>query len=305
MKRLALVLSLLVPLNAYAASTISNTNAFGWGANLGWTNWHDADIGAPAGADGVVIGEFICSGYIYSANVGWINLGNAFVPTATPTLHIHYSNLTATDFGVNYSIDPTQPGVAILRGYAYGANVGWINFEALGNPRLSLFTGTFSGYAYSANCGWINLNDSLGKVQTDHVAMGVDSDSDGIADAFEFQYFGNLTSAGATTDSDGDGVSDKGEYLDGTSPTIASDRLRIVTFATNSAGASSPITWTSTVARLYIIETKPDLLALSWDPDPIFGMAFAPDASTSTTRTITAASATKRFYRVRSIRPLP
>ncbi len=39
--------------------------------------------------------------------------------------------------------------------YAWGANIGWINFESIGNPRVSLFTGTFSGYAYPANCGWI------------------------------------------------------------------------------------------------------------------------------------------------------
>jgi hypothetical protein len=298
MKRLVALFSFLVgPLSLHAASTINATNAYAWGANIGWTNW------MPSAADGVVIGEYICSGYIYAANVGWINVGNGFAPTDG---HVQYSNASATDFGLNYSVDPTQPGFAILRGFAYGANIGWINFEAIGNPRLSLFTGTFSGYAYSANCGWINLNDALGKVQTNSVAMGVDSDGDGIADAFEFQFFHNLTTANATSDSDGDGISDKEEYLDGTSPIISTDNLRITTFATNSAGTSSPITWTSTTARLYVIETKPDMLALTWSPDPTFGVPFAPDASASTTmRTVTAASATKRFYHVKSVRPLP
>src|SRR5205085_2519569 len=163
-----------------------------------------------------------------------------------------------------------------------------INFEPVGNPRVSLFTGTFSGYAYSANCGWINLNDINGKVQTDHVVMGTDTDGDGIADAFEYQYFGNLTTANATSDADHDGISDKDEYLDGSSPVIPTDRLQITAFGTNSGGTSSLISWTSTAARLYVIETKPTPIAANWDPDPTFGTPFAPDGGTTTTRTATA-----------------
>ncbi len=283
--------------HANAASTINATNNSAWGANIGWTNW------LPSAADGVVVGEFICTGYVWGANVGWINLGSGFTPSAG---HVQYSNLSATDFGVNYGIDPTQPGVAILRGYAYGANIGWINFEATGNPRLSLFTGAFSGYAYSANCGWINLNDALGKVQTDHVAMGVDSDGDGMADAFEFKYFGGLSHA-ATTDTDGDGITDLQEYLEGTDPNVANDRLRITMYAIAPnlpSSQDSQITWASTVSRLYTIETNTDLLnPLNW-VDSGLG-TFAPTAGTATTRTVTLPTATKRFFRVKSIRPLP
>ena len=42
-----------------------------------------------------------------------------------------------------------------LRGFAYGANIGWINFETNGGPKIDLLTGNLSGYIYSANCGWI------------------------------------------------------------------------------------------------------------------------------------------------------
>jgi hypothetical protein len=300
MKKLALLLTLVaLPFTARAASTINTTNQYAWGANIGWTNWRP-DFDA-TNTEGVRIEEFVCSGYIYAANVGWINVGNG-----NPVNHIQYQNNSATDYGLNYGVDPTQPGFAILRGYAYGANIGWINFENAGNPRVSLFTGTLTGYAYSANCGWINLNDALGKVQTNSVAMGVDSDGNGIADAWEYQYFGGLLgAAGANADPDHDGLTNLQEYLDGSSPVISTDRLRITAFATNSAGTSSPITWTSTTARLYVIETKPDLLQATWDLDPTFGTPFAPDAGTTTMRTATASTATKRFYRVRSIRPLP
>ena len=125
-----------------------------------------------------------------------------------PTNHIQYSNTSATDFGINYSIDPMLPGKAILRGYAYGANIGWINFESTGNPRLRFSDGRLEGYAYSANCGWINLGDGSFAVQTDTIAPGIDTDGDGMADAFEFQYFGGLAMNG-TADSDGDGMTDR------------------------------------------------------------------------------------------------
>jgi hypothetical protein len=47
----------------------------------------------------------------------------------------------------------------LLRGSAYGANVGWIRFEAVGNPRVVLSNNRLRGYAYGANIGWINLDD--------------------------------------------------------------------------------------------------------------------------------------------------
>ena len=298
MKRLVIFGAMLaLPVLGNAASTINATNKYAWGANIGWTNW------LPSSADGVVIGEYVCSGYVWAANVGWINLGSG-----NPANHIQYSNTSGIDFGVNFSIDSAQPGYAVLRGFAYGANIGWINFEATGNPRISLFTGRLSGYAYSANCGWINLDDMLGPgahyVQTDQIAMGIDTDGDGIADAFEYQFFGNLTSANGTSDADNDGISDKDEYLDGTSPVISTDRLHITAFGKNINNSTQyDVTWTSTTARLYVIETKPDLFAMMWDPDPNWGTQFAPDSGTTSTRTVLPSGA-KRFYRVRSIRPL-
>src|SRR3981081_1986750 len=98
-ERLALLLSLSLlapPLVANATSTINSTNAYAWAANLGWTN------GRPSAADGVVISEFVCSGYIYGANFGWINVGNGF-----PVNNIQYQNNSVTDFGLNYGIDST------------------------------------------------------------------------------------------------------------------------------------------------------------------------------------------------------
>lgn len=294
MKPLLLLLGLVaLPLTGHAASTIDASNNSGWGANIGWTNW------LPSAADGVIVSEFVCSGYVYAANVGWISLGSG-----SPVNHIQYQNNSATDFGVNYGVDPTQPGVGILRGMAYGANIGWINFEATGNPRVSLFTGTFSGYAYSANCGWINLNDLNGKVQTDHIAMGIDSNSNGIADAWEYLYFSGLLAPGAENSSpNGNGMTLLQDYRDGVNPTVANSGLHITNYTTNPAGTLSSLTFTTTTARLYTIEANPDLGPLNWG-DSGLGL-FAPDAGNTTSRNVTQAAATKRFFRVKTMRPLP
>ena len=280
----------LAPMAA-ATSTISPGNPYSYGANFGFMNWRAST------ADGVEIGEYVCSGYIYGANVGWIHMGDG-----TPTNNIQYSNASAADFGVNYSIDPAQPGMAILRGFAYGANIGWINFESVGNPRLRFSDGNFEGYVWSANCGWINLGNGAFVLNTLSVTPGIDTDMDGMADAFEFQFFGSLA-MNATTDTDGDGMTDLQEYLEGTSPTNPGDRLRITVFATNPGGTNSLITWTSTAARLYQIEVNPDLQPNNWTNDPTFGI-LTPDVGATTSRTVTAVSASKRFHRVRAIRPL-
>lgn len=278
---------------SWGASTINSTEAYSYGANIGWMNWR------PSLADGVEIDEYVVSGYIYGANVGWINMGDG-----TPTNHIQYSNSAADDFGINYQIDPMLPGKAILRGYAYGANIGWINFENTGNPRLRFSDGRLEGYAYSANCGWINLGDGTFAVKTDFVAPGLDTDADGMADAFEFLFLGGLAGL-PNVDTDGDGMTNQQEYLEGTNPALATDRLRVTVYSTNPGGTNSLLTWTSTLARLYQIEVNPsaDLNPLSWTNDLTFGV-ITPDIGASTSRNVTSISGPKRFYRVRSIRPL-
>jgi hypothetical protein len=189
-----------------AAITINSTNAYSWGANIGWLNWR------PSTADGVSIGRYICSGYIYGANVGWINLGNG-----NPANHIQYANNSATDFGVNFTLDPANSGHGLLRGFAYGANIGWINFEATGNPYVIISNGQLRGFVWSANTGWINLEDVTFFVSTDTIDPGVDSDGNGLADAWEYTYFGHI-GVDPNADPDGDGESNLSEYRSGTNP---------------------------------------------------------------------------------------
>jgi hypothetical protein len=141
--------SLQPPALLHAATTVDPVNKYAYGANLGWLNW----IGDTA--NGAVVGLQVCSGSIYSANVGWINLGSG-----APVNGMQYLNNSASDFGVNRDADGN------LRGYAYGANIGWINFETNGAPKMDVLTGRFSGYAYSANIGWISLSNATAYVQS-------------------------------------------------------------------------------------------------------------------------------------------
>ncbi len=133
----------------HAATTISAVNRYAYAANLGWMDWRgDTNNGA-------VINATYCSGSIYAANVGWISLG-----AGTPTNGVQYQNLSANDYGVNVD------AFGNLRGFAYGANIGWINFETNGAAAVDFGSGNLTGYAYGVNVGWISLSNAVAYVQT-------------------------------------------------------------------------------------------------------------------------------------------
>ena len=299
MKTILTSLALLFTgLCSHAATNIDGTNASAYGANIGWVNMR-GDV-----TNGAVVSEFICSGFIYSANCGWINIGGG-----APANGIRYLNNSAADFGVNTQ-DYSSNGTiceAKLRGFAYGANIGWINFEATGDPRVNLSTGKFRGYAYGANIGWINLGelDANVNVVTTSIAPGTDTDGDGIPDAWERLKVGNLTTMNATSDTDGDGVPDKDEYAADTDPLDRSDKLQITAIVPpRQLVAAGPfvtdLTWTSKPTRKYTIEISPDLIVA-------FTSALtniAPGSGTTTLKSFNDVSALKRFYRVRAKLPL-
>lgn len=109
------LLSVAMTSTQHAATTIDPVDRYAHSANAGWINWQ-GDV-----SQGAVIGEYVCSGYLWGANVGWIHLGDG-----TPVNDVNYQNNSVTDFGVNHD------GAGNLRGLAYAANIGWINFENSG-----------------------------------------------------------------------------------------------------------------------------------------------------------------------------
>jgi hypothetical protein len=66
-----------------------------------------------------------------------------------------YTNTSPDDYGVNHD------GAGNLSGYAWGTNVGWINFSPThGGVTIDLVTGEFDGHAWAENVGWIRFRGS-------------------------------------------------------------------------------------------------------------------------------------------------
>jgi hypothetical protein len=286
------LLSILNPLStpkAFGATTIDAVNRYAWGANLGWMDWSG---GTGETATGVVIGAYVCSGYIYSANVGWINLGSG-----SPANGIQYQNAlvgSTIDFGVN------QDGLGNLSGYAYGANIGWITFEqTYGKPMINMVTGTMSGYVWSANCGWISLNNAYAYVQTDTISPGALA-PDGLPIAWLLTYFGT-TNVNANSDPTGKGMTVEQDYLAGTNPNEVGSLLKITAGSFSSGGTSAMLTWDSVPTRYYYIEETLSLNPTNWVTNSV-GLVSPQGSSTSSS--ITDTSEPDRFYRIQAVRPL-
>lgn len=271
---------------ARSATTIDPIHQFGWSGNLGWTSWQDA-----------IIGEYVCSGHVWIANCGWVHLGDG-----SPADGIRYANTGPSDYGVNLR-NPSPGGGALkaeLRGFAYAANLGWLHFEAAGNPEISLETGRLSGSVWSANCGWIQLDGASWFIRSNTLQPGTDSDADGIADAYELEHTfpQNLTTLTAAGDADGDGKTDLDEYLADTDPGNARSSLAITGFAVT--GDSCVLTWNSSLSRIYRISSSLSMRPESWEP---VLENIVPEGD-FTSRAIPAVVAEKRFFRVETQPPL-
>jgi hypothetical protein len=194
---------------------------------------------------------------------------------------------------------------AIGNSHAYGANIGWIQFENLGNPRVNLASGRLLGYAYSANVGWIALSESGVAVVATSIDPGVDSDNDGIPDNWERQFTGeDLSVLTETGDRDGDGESDAEEYAADTHPLNPNDRLRITAFIPprdlGGGRIATDLAWTSKPSRRYSIVT-------SADPGVPFLPVLediVPAAGATTSARINDSAQVRHFYRVSAKFPL-
>ena len=127
-----------------------------------------------------------------------------FLPGATSTIEFSDGN-----FG-KVNLAPTNGGVTVsqteMSGYAWGENVGWINFgpfvlNNVNDPsgvtiNCSGGVGTASGYAWGQNTGWINFGPFTGG----NTAQQVQIDSSGNLSGFAWaQNAGWLDFSGAQT----------------------------------------------------------------------------------------------------------
>ncbi|MCC5848154.1 MAG: hypothetical protein JJU29_08675 [Verrucomicrobia bacterium] len=263
-----------------AESTINSDNAHAYGANLGWLNFR-AD-----GTNGAVIGRFFSVGHLWSPNVGWIKLGRG-----TPANGWWYANNSDTDWGVNLDEEGN------LHGYAYGANVGWINFQhgqSGYEPKIDLTTGALSGYIYGANIGWIRLDTAQAYVQTDFLAAGPDGSVPGVPAAWEAMMGGAL-----------DGMSDEQVllyYKWGNDPTTPNGTRITFTEPVTSPTEGILVRWQTSHTRQYLLEIGSDLLDDDTWEDSGFGVMQG--VSGAMTRIVPNEDATLRFFRIRPLLPL-
>ncbi|MCE9614501.1 MAG: hypothetical protein K8T26_09510 [Lentisphaerae bacterium] len=247
----AVLVFLLLAARLPAEPTITRANRFSHGANIGWIDWR------PGTNMGASIGEFYCGGQIYSANCGWISLGSG-----RPANGHAFGNQSAGDSGVN------MDGAGNLRGFAYGANIGWIAFESNGAPRVDILTGALTGHAYGANVGWISLSNAQAFVETATLDVGPDTDHDAMPDAWEWRVAGGLDALRVTADADADGLDDAAEFIAGTSPLNPDDCLAFTGLAVMTNGVALTLSWASKPNRLYAVEATSNLLsAAAWRDD--------------------------------------
>ena len=261
---------------AISQTSVHATNRYAYGANTGWLDARGGD-----GTYGLKAGPCVLKGFLYSANCGWINAGDG-----TPANGQQYANTTGDDSGINRLPDGR------LRGLAWGASIGWINFEATGNPRIDPATGQVLGLAWSAGTGWISFDTP----DTDLTFISQDTDNDTIPDVWELLYAPNRTVLGTlpTSDADGDGQSDRSEYAAGTSPTDRTDYLRILSLS-NPPGPSGTLRWTSVGDRLYRVQSSTNLQ--SWaDLFTVYG-------HDGTQTTASVPKAPRVFFRVIALKP--
>ncbi len=121
----------------------------------------------------------------------------------------------------SYDTDGTASGVFVNGNFAYIAdgNNGLVvlNISTPSAPSLAVHVptaGTASGVFVSGGYTYV----SEGSAGMEIFSILPDTDADGLADAWELQYFSSLAQS-ATNDPDSDGIINRGEYLAGLNPT--------------------------------------------------------------------------------------
>ncbi len=167
------------------------------------------------------------------------------VPNQPPSITLPGPHTLVVGAVTNFGVSATDP------------DGGGVTLNMTVSPTGATFnSGTFSwtaasGYAGSSNTITFVADDNdaaTNSVVTNstYILVPFDSDSDGISDGWEFDFFATLTN-GAGNDNDGDGINNFNEYVAGTQPTNSASRF-VITSEVQSSGATN---------RLITVSTQP------------------------------------------------
>lgn len=160
------------------------------------------------------------------------------------------------------------------------------NYDSAGRLTTATFaTNKSIAYTYDAAGNHLQRQISIGS--------NPDTDGDGLADAWEQFYFGNLSRNGAG-DFDNDGFLDLSEFLAGTVPTNSASALKVFGNPAPGGGGTT-VEWASVSGRTYRLQFKYPLEASNWSNVPGDVTASGPVASKLD---ISATGQVHRFYRV-------
>jgi hypothetical protein len=273
---------------ANGTSTIDPERSWSWGSNIGWVDWH------PSEEYGAVIGEFVCSGYLWAPNAGWIHLGDG-----EPADGIAYSNESGDDYGVNLK----ERGR--LRGLAWSANFGWVVFHDRGDPRVNLVSGELEGMAWIPNAGWVVLGNPNGGewgVATLAIARGADSDGDGIPDAWKRRYVEDLEALPAGETAPRGDITNREAYVADLNPFDPNDRFEVTRTEAQrrDSGTTVKLEWTGSEDRVYRIWISEDLI--EWKRIGPVGIAL--EEGNRVQLTLPDNLPDRSFFRVEALLPL-
>lgn len=212
------------PISATAPTRIQAEDYALGGEGIGY---HDLDPGNTGGAyrsDDVDIEATSDTGGGH--NVGWIQ-GSEWlaypVNVAAPGLHTVVFR-TASPGGGTFFL--RRDGVAVTGTLSAPATGGWQTWTSVTRSNVFLTAGeqllTFHTDTGNFNLNWMLLIPP---------APGLDTDGDGIPDAWEIRYTGNPTSLVPGAHNDTDGASNFDEYIADTNPNDALSRLAMRTLS--------------------------------------------------------------------------
>ena len=131
----------------------------------------------------------------------------------------------------------------------------------------------------------------------------VDTDANSLPDWWEQLHFGALTGTDPSGDADHDGLTNLQEFLAGTNPANAQDRLRISSLARLSSNGGFLVTWSAVEGKTYQVQYAA-APGGPWQTDLASSQITAASGQTSLSYTDTTASAALvRYYRIALVTP--